>query len=318
MDAEVHEASLAIGALAVAPRTRRPSTPAREGDIYFYTSQFPLSSLNASYNGAGVLKSKDGGDSWTLHDPPAFVGACFYRIAVDPDHDDNAFAATNVGLYRTKNGGGSWTQLTNGLPAISGTVIACTDIVIDPTDHNVAYAAFWGSGIYKTTNATAGNPMWTARGLPTTDLSRISLALSHRARERLRARCERGAAFAASRVSEQRRDRTVGAAAGRTSTAHNAQHRWTSRHRTSPASPESAHKAVRTSGLGRDQTRRRHPSRQPRIRVPRPTTSRSTRAATAASTSQPTVARTGTTSSTKVSRSRSSSSSGSTRRLTRT
>ncbi|HEX7310797.1 MAG TPA: hypothetical protein VF232_06415, partial [Gaiellaceae bacterium] len=176
-----NEASLAIGALAVAPsKPKVLYAGTGEGDIYFYTSQFPLSSLNASYNGAGVLKSKDGGDSWTLQDPAPFVGACFYRIAVDPDHDDTAFAATNVGLYRTKNGGGSWTLLAGGLPAISGTVIACTDIVIDPTDHNVAYAAFWGSGVYKTTNATAGNPSWTklAGGFPTTDLSRISLALA--------------------------------------------------------------------------------------------------------------------------------------------
>ena len=80
-----NEASLAIGALALArsdPQVLYAGTG--EGDIYYYTSQFPLSSLNASYNGAGVLKSTDGGDSWTLEGSPTFTGACFYRIAVDP------------------------------------------------------------------------------------------------------------------------------------------------------------------------------------------------------------------------------------------
>ena len=77
-----NEASLAIGALAVAksnPQVLYAGTG--EGDIYFYTSQFPLSSLNASYNGAGVLKSTNGGNTWTLQGSPTFTGACFYRIA---------------------------------------------------------------------------------------------------------------------------------------------------------------------------------------------------------------------------------------------
>ena len=176
-----NEASLAIGALAVAPSNPHVLYAGTgEGDIYFYTSQYPLSSLNASYNGAGILRSTDGGDSWTLQGTPTFTGACFFRVAVDPTNPDVAYVATNLGLHRTKNGGGTWTQLTGGLPAISGTVIACTDIVVDPTNKDIAYAAFWGSGVYKTTNATAASPAWTklAGGFPTTDLSRISLAVS--------------------------------------------------------------------------------------------------------------------------------------------
>ena len=176
-----NEASLAIGALALAPSNPQVLYAGTgEGDIFFYTSQFPLSSLNASYNGAGVLKSTNGGDAWALQGSPTFTGACFFRIAVDPSNPDIAYAATNIGLYRTKNGGGTWKELTGGLPAISPTMLGCTDIVVDPTNHNIAYAAFWSSGVYKTTNATAGNPSWTklAGGFPTSDLSRISLAIS--------------------------------------------------------------------------------------------------------------------------------------------
>jgi photosystem II stability/assembly factor-like uncharacterized protein len=176
-----HESSLAIGALALAPSS--PDTlyaGTGEGHIYYYTSAFPLSSVNASYNGSGVLKSTDGGGTWTLQGPPAFTGACFFRIAVDPTNPNLAYGATNVGLYRTTNGGTSWTQLTSGLPAISATVLACTDIAVHPSNHDVAYAAFWGSGIYKSTNASAANPTWTklGGGFPGTDLSRIALAIS--------------------------------------------------------------------------------------------------------------------------------------------
>jgi photosystem II stability/assembly factor-like uncharacterized protein len=173
--------SLAIGALALAksnPQVLYAGTG--EGDIFFYTTQFPLSSVNATYNGVGVLKSTNGGDSWTLQGSPTFTGACFFRIAVDPTEPDIAYAATNLGLYRTKNGGNTWTLLGGGLPAIGGSVLACTDVVIDPTDHTTAYAAFWGNGVYKTTNATAGSPTWTKLlgGFPTSDLSRIALAVS--------------------------------------------------------------------------------------------------------------------------------------------
>jgi photosystem II stability/assembly factor-like uncharacterized protein len=176
-----HEVSLAIGALAVAssnPQVLYAGTG--EGDIYYYTSAFPLSSVNAIYNGAGVLKSSDGGDTWTLQGSPTFTGACFFRMAVDPTNPDLAYGATNIGLYRTTNGGASWTQLTNGLPRISATILACTDIVVDPTNHDIAYTAFWADGIYKTLNATSANPVWTklSGGLPTTNLTRIALDVS--------------------------------------------------------------------------------------------------------------------------------------------
>ncbi len=176
-----HEESLAIGALAISnsnPQILYAGTG--EGDIYYYRMNFPLSSVNASYDGVGILNSNDGGDTWTLQGSPIFTGACFYKMVVDPTNASIAFAASNLGLYRTTNGGADWVQLTNGLPAISLSVIACCDIVIHPTDPDIAYCAFWADGIYRTTNATAANPSWTklAGGLPTTNISRIGVAIS--------------------------------------------------------------------------------------------------------------------------------------------
>jgi len=174
-------ASLAIGALAISrsnPLVLYAGTG--EGDIYYYRLIAPTSSINAAYEGVGVLKSVNGGVSWVLQGQAQFTGACFYKMAVSPTNANIAFGATNLGLFRTTNGGATWTQLTGGLPGISATIVACCDVVIHPTNPNIAYCAFWAKGIYKTTNATAANPTWTllAGGLPTTNLTRIALGIS--------------------------------------------------------------------------------------------------------------------------------------------
>jgi photosystem II stability/assembly factor-like uncharacterized protein len=173
--------SLQIGALAVArsnPQTLYAGTG--EGNVYFYALSFPLDSINVSYGGSGILKSVDGGATWTTQAAATFTGNCFYRIKVHPTDPATAFAASNLGVYRTTNGGANWVQMTNGLPAISATVLAATDVAFDPATPSTAYCAFWGSGIYKTTNATAANPSWTklAGGLPTASLGRIAIAVS--------------------------------------------------------------------------------------------------------------------------------------------
>jgi hypothetical protein len=173
--------SLAIGSLAISrssPQTLYAGTG--EGNIYYYALNFPLDSVNASYDGSGILKSIDGGNNWTVQGAATFTGSCFYKIAVHPTDPNTVLAASNLGLYRTIDGGISWIQLTSGLPAINASVIAATDVVFDPVAPSTAYVGFWGSGIYKTTNARDPNPSWTklSGGLPASDLSRIAVAIS--------------------------------------------------------------------------------------------------------------------------------------------
>jgi hypothetical protein len=74
-------------------------------------------------------------------------------------------------------------------PTNNSTVIACTDVVIDHSDStgNTVYAAFWNSGIYKSTNALSANPTFTklTTGLPAGNTtSRISLTQSASSPER--------------------------------------------------------------------------------------------------------------------------------------
>jgi Bacterial Ig-like domain len=121
--------------------------------------------------GVGILKSTDGGQTWTLLDslnntlPEAsrdhtFVGTTTYKIVVDPtpepDGDIIVYAALGGpkgGLYRSIDSGETWTLLSAG---ISNTA---TDIVLDPNSASsttgnlqILYAAFPNMGVYQSSN----------------------------------------------------------------------------------------------------------------------------------------------------------------------
>jgi len=180
-DKSDNEPSLAIGALAMAPSDHnRLYAGTGEGNIFLLVQNFPLSASNEDYHGVGVLRSSDGGDTWAHVGCADLKGAAFYRIAVHPTNPDVLFGATTYGLMRSHYGGATWTAITSGLPALSTSVISCTDVAYDPTNANRVWCAFWGSGIYRTDNANAATPTWTklTTGLPAGGISRIALALA--------------------------------------------------------------------------------------------------------------------------------------------
>jgi hypothetical protein len=164
-----NELSLAIGALAI-----DPSNPQV---IYAATGEGNFS--GDSYYGNGVLKSTNGGASWAMLATPTFAGARFSRIAIDPLTPARLFAATSLGVFRSVNAGVNWTAMTSGIPGGSA-----TDVCIDPTTPTTVYAAVWGQGIYKTTNAGAPVPAWTklTSGVPATGtFTRVALGISRTA-----------------------------------------------------------------------------------------------------------------------------------------
>ncbi len=174
--------SLAIGALAIGnsdPQVLYAGTG--EGNVQLYSTAFPLNSAPGVYLGVGILRSADGGATWVNTATALFANHSFYRIAVDATNANRAFAASSAGLCRTIDGV-TWTAITGGgLPPINATTIACTDVLVDSSDAtgNTIYAAFWGQGIYRSTDALAATPTFTklTNGLPTS-LSRISLKQS--------------------------------------------------------------------------------------------------------------------------------------------
>ncbi|HEU4884783.1 MAG TPA: hypothetical protein VFT45_21175, partial [Longimicrobium sp.] len=161
-----NELSLAIGAIAI-----DPSNPSI---VYAGTGEGNFS--GDSYYGAGVLKSTNAGASWTMLAQATFTGTRFSRLAVTPGATTRLFGATGKGVYRSTDGGVTWMPMSSGIPAN----VPATDVSINPATPTTVYAAVWGQGIYRTTNASAATPAWTklTAGLPAGGISRIALAVA--------------------------------------------------------------------------------------------------------------------------------------------
>src|SRR5438067_8897485 len=143
--------------------------------------------------GGGVYRSTDGGSTWTylgLHDTRS-IG----RVVLDPTDPNVAYVAAvgnlwreneERGVYKTMDAGRTWTKVLY-VDAFTG----ATDLVMDPRDSKVVYAATYqrlrkafgfngggpGSAIYKTADAGA---TWKKleNGIPAGDKGRIGLALA--------------------------------------------------------------------------------------------------------------------------------------------
>jgi acetyl esterase/lipase/photosystem II stability/assembly factor-like uncharacterized protein len=93
--------------------------------------------------GVGVLRSEDGGTTWEQTSTAEIGLVGVVDLAVDPANDQLVWAATKNGLYRTANGGDSW-SLIAGLP-VSTTVRV---VAIDPTNTQHMLAGVEGLGTY--------------------------------------------------------------------------------------------------------------------------------------------------------------------------
>ena len=119
-------------------------------------------------NGIGVLKSTDGGVTWT--NSLTFVPSAkvvVFDLLIDPTNNNILYAATDAGIYKTINAGGLWTQINNS---------AYNDLEFQPGNSSVIYAAFKGTAWI--TKFTGGGATWTNLQLTTTTVRRTELAVS--------------------------------------------------------------------------------------------------------------------------------------------
>ena len=93
-----YQRTLTVGALAF-----DPSAP---GTVYCGTGEGDW----WSWLGVGVLRSTDGGTTWTTLCTAPFVGQGFYDLVVDPANSMRLFAGTRGGLYVSTDGGVNWTR----------------------------------------------------------------------------------------------------------------------------------------------------------------------------------------------------------------
>jgi photosystem II stability/assembly factor-like uncharacterized protein len=139
----------AIAALGLAPSS--PST------VYAGTGFFAYPQ---------IFKTGDGGASWTTLQ--GFPSAPVASIGVAPDAASTVYAAAG-GLYRSRDGGGSWSPSSSGIPPGTG----ITSLAIDPLSADVLYAGTT-IGVYR--SADGGDAWWPLNdGL--TNLSVSALAL---------------------------------------------------------------------------------------------------------------------------------------------
>ena len=143
--------------------------------------------------GDGVYKSEDGGSSWK--NMGLKTSEHISKIVVHPTDPNTVWVAAQGplwskggerGIYKTSDGGNSWKQVLG-----DNEWTGATELVIDPRNPKVLYAATWdrhrtvaalmgggpGSGLHRSTD---GGETWTklSQGLPTSNMGKIGLAIS--------------------------------------------------------------------------------------------------------------------------------------------
>ena len=145
--------------------------------------------------GDGIYKSMDGGKTFVnmgLKETHSIA-----KILIHPEDPDTVFVAAaghlwgysgTRGLFKTTDGGATWTKLTGGLPDDGKT--GAIDMVWDISNPDVMYVGFWqrirrpyrfdsggpNGGIFKSTD---GGTTWSklTEGLPEGDTGKIGLAI---------------------------------------------------------------------------------------------------------------------------------------------
>ncbi len=159
---------LTFGSIAIDPNNTNTIYAGTGETIWFYN--------NVTYEGNGLYKSTDGGDTWTQITSGIGIQTQFSDIEVNPG-DSNILLASlgsgtwengfpgNEGIWRSTNAGASWTRTLN--------VDDAFDVTFHPSNSLLAYAACGNQsasgGFYRSTD---GGATWTQSntGLPSATL----------------------------------------------------------------------------------------------------------------------------------------------------
>jgi photosystem II stability/assembly factor-like uncharacterized protein len=182
--------NMAVGVITLDPRN---------SNIVYVGTGEPNWSCD-SQHGIGVLRSTDGGQTWTNLGYQQFVNRAISAIIIDPRTAGStnatlyvsSFSATSNnsttescdfsvspyrparGVYITKDGGNTW-----ALSQPADAPFGIQSLVMDPGNPNVLYGGFTFAGVYKSTDA---GQSWAAltQGLPSprVGFDRITLAIA--------------------------------------------------------------------------------------------------------------------------------------------
>ncbi len=119
-------------------------------------------------NNNGVFKSIDGGDSWSQKGNGILTYA--RTLAIDPTNNQILYVATilgTAGLYKSNNGGESWTAISIGF----NSAYSAYSFAIDPTNSQVIFAVT-SNQLFKSIN---GGSSWTPIFAVPTNLSLVAI-----------------------------------------------------------------------------------------------------------------------------------------------
>jgi hypothetical protein len=136
--------------------------PADPQTVYVATSAAVVNGAGFAGKNIGVLKSTDGGSTWTdttqsipninrvwddfsalVMDPGDASHQTLYTAVCSPSGASFGYSAGS-GVYKTTNGGMSWTLLGGGMP--SGAVVGLTKLALSPSAPQTVYASIVGTG----------------------------------------------------------------------------------------------------------------------------------------------------------------------------
>lgn len=173
-----------IGTVAVDPQNPDQTIWVGTGEIW---------TRNSTSVGDGIYKSDDGGNNWKKMGLEK--SERISSIQIHPTDSKTIFVGVlgaqwgdseERGIYKTTDGGVTWSKIF-----YVDQKTGCSELVMDPTNPNVMYAAFWEyrrtgwsfssggtqSALYKTTD---GGKSWNKihNGFPTGQLGRIAMAVA--------------------------------------------------------------------------------------------------------------------------------------------
>ncbi len=129
---------------------------ARAGTTYY----IEVATFNAG-PGGDLKFSVIEADEW-LYRGPERPSPSINELTIDSTSPNTVYAATTEGVYKSTNGGSSWTAQLNGLGTFGG--LEVTNLVISPASAQTVYISTWGDGVYKSTDG--GNNWTLLRSLP--------------------------------------------------------------------------------------------------------------------------------------------------------
>ncbi|MFH0990318.1 MAG: T9SS type A sorting domain-containing protein [bacterium] len=132
--------------------------------------------------GDGIWKSTDRGETWTQLPSTVNTSDFWYvnRLVVNPANQNIVVAATNTGLFRTTDGGSSWTRVWAATSRVQ-------QVIDNPLNGNTLYAAQNAYGVLKSYD---GGNTWAKEHTTSLTGSRIEIALSPTDTSRLYATVE--------------------------------------------------------------------------------------------------------------------------------